>query len=57
MRESLKAQADLDPVETIPSDFVLLARVFGTLGGLFATYRPAGIGPKLVPLLSRALIS
>ncbi|MCB9618844.1 MAG: AarF/ABC1/UbiB kinase family protein [Sandaracinus sp.] len=55
--KSLKAQADLDPVETIPGDFVLLARVFGTLGGLFATYRPAGIGPKLVPLLSRALIS
>lgn len=53
--KALKAQADADPVETIPEDFVLLARVFATLGGLFAAYRPASIGPKLTPRLSRAL--
>jgi ubiquinone biosynthesis protein len=53
--KALKAQADVDPVETIPEDFVLLARVFATLGGLFAAYRPASIGPKLTPRLSRAL--
>jgi hypothetical protein len=55
--KALKAQADQDPVETIPGDFVLLARVFGTLGGLFASYRPAGLGPKLLPRLSRSLLS
>lgn len=53
--KSLKEQADADPIATIPADFVLLARVFGTLGGLFAAYRPAGIGPKLLPRLSRVL--
>lgn len=29
-----------DPVTTIPDDFVMLARVFGTLGGLFQHHRP-----------------
>lgn len=29
-----------DPVTTIPGEFVMLARVFGTLGGLFQAYRP-----------------
>lgn len=29
-----------DPVEKIPAEFVMLARVFGTLGGLFLHYQP-----------------
>ena len=29
-----------DPVTKLPDDFVLLARVFGTLGGLFQHHRP-----------------
>lgn len=29
-----------DPVTRIPADFVMLGRVFGTLGGLFDHYRP-----------------
>lgn len=36
----LSAVASEDPIEVIPDDFILLARVFGTLGGLFVTYRP-----------------
>ncbi len=36
----LSAVASQDPIEVIPDDFILLARVFGTLGGLFVTYRP-----------------
>jgi ubiquinone biosynthesis protein len=33
--------ARLDPVVKIPSEFVLIGRVFGTLAGLFQHYRPA----------------
>lgn len=29
-----------DPVEKVPSEFIMLARVFGTLGGLFLHYQP-----------------
>ena len=38
--KELAATAAADPVTTIPADFVLLARVFGTLGGLFLHHRP-----------------
>ena len=31
---------DDDPVVTLPPDFVLMARVFAGLGGLFTHYRP-----------------
>lgn len=33
-------QATLDPVEKMPAEFILLARVFGTLGGMFLHYQP-----------------
>lgn len=33
--------ANADPVVRIPAEFVMVARVFGTLGGLFSHYRPA----------------
>ncbi|MFI5306201.1 MAG: ABC1 kinase family protein [Polyangiales bacterium] len=51
----LRAQAD-DPVVTLPGEFVMLARVFGTLSGLFAHYRP-DIDPvrHVLPVLAAAL--
>lgn len=46
-REQLEAQARAlldatrdDPVVHVPAEFVMLGRVFGTLGGLFQHYRP-----------------
>lgn len=39
LKELVDATED-DPVQRIPADFVLLARVFGTLGGLFLHHRP-----------------
>lgn len=38
---TLLAQAEDDPVARIPAEFVLLARVFGSLGGVFMHYQPA----------------
>jgi ubiquinone biosynthesis protein len=37
-----------DPVVRIPAEFVMVARVFGTLGGMFAHYRPGIDFPSLV---------
>lgn len=54
--KTLAEQAEADPVERIPGDFVLLARVFGTLGGLFAAYRPKGLEVDLPPRLMRVLL-
>ena len=36
----LLGQLEHDPVQTLPGDFIMLARVFGTLGGLFLHYQP-----------------
>lgn len=36
----LMAHMEADPVVTMPAEFVMLARVFGTLAGLFLHYRP-----------------
>ncbi len=48
--------AQNDPVDKLPAEFVMLARVFSTLGGLFSHYRPdldvAGI---LVPYLTQPI--
>lgn len=38
--QQLLAQAERDPVEKLPAEFILLARVFTTLGGLFMHYQP-----------------
>jgi ubiquinone biosynthesis protein len=38
-RALLEASQD-DPVTRVPAEFVMLGRVFGTLGGLFQHYRP-----------------
>lgn len=39
--------ASEDPVMKVPADFVLLARVFGTLGGLYLEYRPGDVASHL----------
>lgn len=63
-RESLTArarellsQAHADPVLTLPGEFVLLARVFGTLGGLFNHHRPRlDFARFVLPSLGSALM-
>ncbi len=42
------AHLQTDPVETLPDDFIMLARVFLSLGGLFVHYRPAIDLPALL---------
>lgn len=37
---ALLEKAEHDPVVKLPAEFIMLARVFGTLGGLFMHYRP-----------------
>ena len=45
-----------DPVTRIPADFVMLGRVFGTLGGLFDHYRPEiDYAQHLFPVLAAAM--
>lgn len=44
-----------DPVVRIPDSFVLLARVFGTLGGLFMAYQPSRLGTRSLSTLQRNL--
>ena len=59
--KNLLAQADADPVDKLPSEFIMLARVFTTLGGLFMHYQPKidvnrYLFPHLVgPALSQAI--
>jgi ubiquinone biosynthesis protein len=45
-----------DPVTTLPPEFVMLGRVFGTLGGLFSHYRPdIDFTRHVLPVLGAAL--
>lgn len=59
--KNLLAQAEADPVDKLPAEFIMLARVFTTLGGLFVHYKPkldvnTHLFPHLVgPALSQAL--
>jgi ubiquinone biosynthesis protein len=54
----LLEQAHADPVLTLPGEFVLLARVFGTLGGLFNHHRPQiDFARFVLPSLGSALIN
>jgi ubiquinone biosynthesis protein len=49
-------QAEADPVVTLPAEFVMIARVFGTLGGLFMHYRPrVDYQKSLLPVIGSAL--
>lgn len=46
-----------DPVTSIPGEFVMMARVFGTIGGLFQTYQPRiDFMEHVLPILGAALI-
>lgn len=46
-----------DPVTSIPGEFVMMGRVFGTLGGLFQTYQPRiDFVQHVLPILGAALI-
>lgn len=48
--------ASNDPVESIPPEFVMIARVIGTLAGLFTHYRPTvDIAHRVVPVLARGM--
>lgn len=48
--------ASNDPVESIPPEFVMIARVIGTLAGLFTHYRPTvDIARRVVPVLARGM--
>jgi ubiquinone biosynthesis protein len=45
-----------DPVTELPGDFVMIARVLGTLGGLFAHYQPdIAFAEHVLPVLGEAL--
>lgn len=46
--QALLAHLQSDPVAKLPSDFIMLARVFLSLGGLFVHYRPAVDLPALI---------
>jgi ubiquinone biosynthesis protein len=52
----LMAAATDDPVERLPEEFVMLARVFGSLGGLFLHYEPdVDLARHLAPVLMTAM--
>ncbi|HVH45403.1 MAG TPA: AarF/ABC1/UbiB kinase family protein [Labilithrix sp.] len=52
------AAAESDPVEVIPPEFVMIARVIGTLAGLFSHYRPSvDIPSRVLPSLARGMAS
>ncbi|HEX6242895.1 MAG TPA: AarF/UbiB family protein, partial [Polyangiales bacterium] len=45
-----------DPIEQLPESFVMLGRVFGTLSGLFAHYRPdVSATARVLPIVLSAL--
>jgi ubiquinone biosynthesis protein len=49
---SLAEQTVADPVERIPPSFVMIGRVFGTLGGLFGHHRPKLDWARVLPYLA-----
>ncbi len=47
-----------DPVVELPSDFIMIARVFGTLGGQFAKYEPnIDVARHVMPVLGPVLVA
>jgi ubiquinone biosynthesis protein len=49
-------QLERDPVVSLPPEFIMTARVFGTLGGLFMHYRPnVDYAKALMPIIGQAL--
>lgn len=54
--ERAMAVARENPVVTVPEDFVMLGRVFGSLGGLLMHYRPTiNLFATIAPHLARAM--
>ncbi len=54
----LLGRLEHDPVDTLPGDFIMLARVFGTLGGLFLHYQPnVDVATLVLSYLTRPLDS
>lgn len=51
----LAGVAEADPVVRIPDSFVLLGRVFGTLGGLFMAYQPSKLGTRSLTALQKVV--
>lgn len=39
-QKRMMASANDDPVDRLPAEFIMIARVFGSLGGLFMHYKP-----------------
>ncbi|HVU03018.1 MAG TPA: AarF/ABC1/UbiB kinase family protein [Polyangiaceae bacterium] len=57
MTELLRA-CEHDPVVTLPSEFIMIARVFGTLGGQFAKYEPnIDVARHVLPILGPAMLA
>ena len=47
-----------DPVVSLPGEFVMMARVFGTLGGIFARYKPdLDFTRHILPVLGTVLFT
>ncbi|MCA9529752.1 MAG: AarF/ABC1/UbiB kinase family protein [Myxococcales bacterium] len=53
----LMLTAERDPVVSIPGELVMMARVFGTVGGLYARYKPdfGTLRAHILPTLARAM--
>jgi ubiquinone biosynthesis protein len=57
MTELLRA-CEHDPVVTLPGEFIMIARVFGTLGGQFAKYEPnIDVGRHIFPVLGPVMLA
>lgn len=55
---ALLGACEHDPVVGLPGEFIMVARVFGTLGGLFSRYRPdIQFGKNVLPVLGGAIFS
>jgi ubiquinone biosynthesis protein len=53
---SLMSACKDDPVVTLPGEFIMMARVFGTLGGIFARYKPdLDFTRHMLPVLGQVL--
>jgi ubiquinone biosynthesis protein len=52
---ALLGACEHDPVVGLPGEFIMVARVFGTLGGLFSRYKPdISFGKNVLPVLGGA---
>jgi ubiquinone biosynthesis protein len=55
---TLLGACESDPVVGLPKEFIMIARVFGTLGGQFAKYEPdIDVARHVMPVLGPALIA